>query len=209
MAIQAIRAGRDKNEYWNAVTPYALIAGALSLIYIAISFLSRPAFRLTSITAFIAVFIPLFPMLPPGILFTLLYRHLWWQARVFRAYRDLARLPLRYLSPGEESCILPGGERYCLIRCPSLEKNDIPKLIPEQEKRKKEMWYVCGTLENDQLPHKPKDCFAVYGILPGAPEILARRYTIKAYTLEIISWLALIFGISLNIFFIRIIFILL
>ncbi|MDR0878294.1 MAG: hypothetical protein LBN21_09585, partial [Treponema sp.] len=60
LAIRAIRAGRDKNEYWNTVTPYALIAGALCLISIAISFLSRPAFRLTVIVSLIAVFIPLF-----------------------------------------------------------------------------------------------------------------------------------------------------
>ncbi|GHV91679.1 hypothetical protein AGMMS50268_21820 [Spirochaetia bacterium] len=42
LAVRAIRAGRHRNEYWNSITPYALILGALSLISMAISFLPRP-----------------------------------------------------------------------------------------------------------------------------------------------------------------------
>ncbi|MDR3276653.1 MAG: hypothetical protein LBT11_05525, partial [Treponema sp.] len=59
MALRAIRAGRRRNEYWNPLTPYALVLGASCLIAMAVTFLSRPAFRLTAITAFAAVFIPL------------------------------------------------------------------------------------------------------------------------------------------------------
>jgi hypothetical protein len=231
LSIRAIRSGRDRNEYWNAVTPYALIAGALCLISIAASFLFRPAFRLTVITALVAVFIPFFPMLPPGVLFTVVYRRLWWRARIFRAYRDLARLPLRYLPAGKEFCILSGEERYLVIRRASLpddvQKGRIPMLIPGEEKRKKDMWHIFGVLETpadgesqpepvsaSETPDEasciraPQDSFATFGVLPGPPETLARRYTFKAYTLEIISWLALLAGIGLNVFFIRMIFVL-
>ncbi|MCL2266615.1 MAG: hypothetical protein FWC17_02465 [Treponema sp.] len=84
-----IRAARTHNEYWNSLTPVFIAIGALILIYIAASFLGRPAFRLTVISAFIAVFIPLFPVLPPGFLFTTLYRRISWNARNLRITSDL------------------------------------------------------------------------------------------------------------------------
>jgi hypothetical protein len=230
LAIRAIRAGRHRNEYWNSFTPYALILGALSLIFMAVSFLPRPAFRLTAITAFAAIFVPLYPMVPPGLLFTVIYRQLWWRARIFRAYRDLARLPLKYLKPGEETARLPDGERYGFVRYDSLpqavQDSGAPLLIPEEEKCKKAEWYIFGALPESGLsaktatngeqaeiglpaepgfPIEPQDNFATFGVLPGNPETLARHYTYKAYSFEIISWLLLLAGISLNALFIRLI----
>jgi hypothetical protein len=228
LAVRAIRAGRHRNEYWNGVTPYALVLGALSLIFMAVSFLPRPAFRLTAVTAFAAVFVPLYPIVPPGLLFTVIYRRLWWRARIFRAYRDLARLPLKYLKPGEESARLPDGERYGFVRYASLPRTGrdkgMPLLIPEEEKRKKAEWHVFGALPPEaavdggqageigspgdprlpaSTPGEPVDNFATFGALPGKPEALARRYTRKAYVFEVISWLLLLAGISLNALFIR------
>jgi hypothetical protein len=52
------------------------------------------------------------------------------------------------------------------------------------------------------LPREPRDLFATYGAVPGDPEELARRFTHKAYTLEIIAWVLLLAGISLNAFFV-------
>ncbi|MDR2160142.1 MAG: hypothetical protein LBP23_08780 [Treponema sp.] len=230
LAVRAIRAGRHHNEYWNAVTPYALALGAVSLIYMALSFLSRPAFRLTVVTALIAVFTPLYPLIPPGILCTVLYRRCWWRARIYRAYRDLARLPLKYLEGGQKTCVLPGGELYGSVYFddlpPEFRERKIPLLLPETEKRKKEGWYVFGVLnaagttaaggetipaepDGPALPVEPSDIFAAFGAIPGKPEALARRYTLKAYTLEIVAWLVLLAGIGLNVFFIRMIIILL
>ena len=217
LAVRAIRAGRHHNEYWNAITPYALALGAVSLVYMALAFLSRPAFRLTVIVALIAVFTPLFPLIPPGILFTVLYRRCWWRARIYRAWRDMARLPLRYLEDGRETRVLPGGEVYGSVYFdelpPEFGKRNIPLLIPEGERRKKEGWYVFGilnaagadTISGAALPAAPSDILVTFGAIPGKPETLARRYTLKAYTLEIVAWLALLAGIGLNVFFIRMI----
>jgi hypothetical protein len=71
-----VGASRNKNDYWNAITPYSILIGAFSLIITAVSFLRHPAFWLTATTAFIAAFIPLFPFFPPGVLFTALSRFL-------------------------------------------------------------------------------------------------------------------------------------
>jgi len=89
-----IRTARTRNEYWNSLTPASLVIGALSLIFIAATFLDRPAFRLTVIASFTAVFIPILPVLPPGFLFTVLYRRLTWDARKLRIKWDFARFGL-------------------------------------------------------------------------------------------------------------------
>jgi hypothetical protein len=212
LTTRTIRAGRHKNEYWNPITPYAFILNAFFQIIVANSFLPRPAFRLTVLTACIAIFAPLFPLLPPGILLTVLYRRLWWRARIFRAYRDLARLPLKYLSPDKKEGYLPNGERYGALCYASLppeaQERQLPLLIPEEHLRRGDQWYVFGTLPDQgscDLPRKPQDLFATFGALPGNPEVLARRYTMYAYLLEIVSWFFLLLGIGCNILFIAMI----
>ncbi|MDR2794078.1 MAG: hypothetical protein LBB61_10535 [Treponema sp.] len=76
LVTRIIGASRNKNDYWNPVTPYSIIMGVFSLILVAVFFLQRPAFRFTAITAFAAVFIPIFPFLPPGVLLTSISRFL-------------------------------------------------------------------------------------------------------------------------------------
>jgi hypothetical protein len=227
LATRAIRAGRNRGEYWNTITPYSLVIGALCQIIIAVAFLSRPAFRLTVIVSIIALFVPLYPMIPPGLLFTVIYRRLAWRSRILRAYRDLARLPLRYLRPQKnkhfsgnsvplaKSCLLPNGEQYgfiCAKELPSqAEEGKIPLLLQELTKAKEDdLWYIFGALRpGGELPVQPEDSFATFGILPGRPETIARRCEILAYTLELTAWLVLLTGIGLNIFFLRMILVLL
>ncbi|MFP3041120.1 hypothetical protein LQZ19_04790 [Treponema primitia] len=206
LATRAIRAGRHRNEYWNRITPYGFILNAFSQISIAAAFLPRPAFRLTVITAVIALFAPLLPLLPPGVLLTVLYRRLWWRARIFRAYRDLARLPLKYFPTG----ILPNGESYGAVWYEELPAGEgsPPLLIPEQRPRKGEGWYVFGALP-DGVPVRPRDPCAAFGAIPGEPEILAKRYTQSAYILEIAGGLFVVIGMAMNILFITMIFYLL
>jgi hypothetical protein len=212
LAIRAIRAGRQSNEYWNSLTPYALVLGAFSQLIMILNYIQRPIFQLTVIAAFIAMFIPLFPLIPPGLVFTVFYRRLWWRGRVYRAYRDLARLPLRYFSAADSGdalrSALPGGEQYAGVAYQTLpeevrakiESGEIPVLIPEEEAGKHAHWYVFGTVSDGEaaLPLPPHDVFATYGAVPGNPEKLARLFTRKAYVLETISWVLLLAGIALN-----------
>jgi hypothetical protein len=229
LTLRVIRAGRHKNEYFNPLTFYGLILGAFSLIVMAVSYIPRPGFRLTMITAFVALFTPLLPLIPPGLLFTMPYRRLWWRARIFRAYRDLARLPLRYFPPWEEGAPLPppgrlpDGSPY-LVRHydalpPEFYGKGFPFILPAEVRQKKEGWYLFGSppgagpvsasgpdpaaaADPALLPGEPGDPFAVWGAVPGSPEKLARGFTLRAYTMEIIAWLILLFGIGVNIFFI-------
>jgi len=127
-----IRAARTRNEYWNSITPVSLVTGALILVYIAASFLGRPAFRLTVITALAAIFIPILPVFPPGFLLTVFYRRITEASRESRAHWDLAR----------------------------------------------------------------------FGLLQGASKNSARRYAIRAYTLEALAWALMLLGIFINLTFI-------
>jgi hypothetical protein len=229
MAICAAWAGRRQNEYWNGVTPYALALGALCLIVVAVTFLPRPAFRLTAITAFTAIFTPLFPLIPPGLLCTIVCRWLWQRTRILRVYRDLARLPLIHFSGSLNSLEgtglpirLPSGEAYG-IRCSNELPKGMPPLIPGIRKPRKEPWYLFGVLSGaaepeetgagrtagppeepgrTAIPKEPEDSFAAFGALPGNPEKLARRCACRACFLEILSWFLLMGGIGLNAFFI-------
>jgi hypothetical protein len=90
-------------------------------------------------------------------------------------------------------------------------REQIPLLIPEKEKRKNDVWHIYGAIDgaedtgDNTLPHEPEDPFATFAALPGNPGVLARRYNFTAYMLEIISWIILLAGIGLNIFFVGII----
>jgi hypothetical protein len=209
LAVRAIRAGRHKNEYFNLFTPFAFVLGAFSEIIIAVSLLSRPVQRLTMIYAFIALFTPLITWIPPGLLFTALYRRLWWRARLYRSYRDLARFPMEYFAKDEFECVLPNGETYAHRYYDEFPSKKLLFLIPAVEKRKKFQWHVFGVMPkgdgDDVFPKEPLDEFAISCILPGDSESLAKHYNRKAYFLEVISWLLLLAGIGINVFFIRLI----
>ncbi|MDR1858671.1 MAG: hypothetical protein LBQ69_04300, partial [Treponema sp.] len=217
LASMVIKAGRHRGEYWNSITPYSLILGAASQMLMATSFIPRPAFRLTALVAFIALFIPLYPLIPPGLLFTVVSRRLSWKARLLRIYAGFARLPLRYLAPpggkGQimPECQLPDGERYGFSRIaelpPQTEENTVPLLLPDWAKpRSGDPWLMFGAVqdaarEGGELPCQPGDPFATFGILPDRPRSLARRFMAGAYATETLAWLVLLAGIGLNIFF--------
>ena len=200
-----IHAARTRNDYWNSVTPISLFIGAASLIFIAASFLNRPAYHIIVIAAMLAVFVPVLPVIPPGLLFTFMYRRLAWHSQKFRAYRDLMRLPLRYLEQGEESCVLSTGEKYGYIRIDTLnEAHDVPVLAPGNFKEeKKQEWYFFGVLnENERMPLKSIDPFVSFGILPANFVLHTYRYSARTYFMEVLSWITLLFGIVINILFI-------
>ena len=213
LASMVIKAGRHRGEYWNSITPFSLIFGAMIQIFMAVSFTARLAFRLTVIVSLLALFIPLYPIIPPGLLFAIAWRRLSWRARLLRVYADFALLPLRCLVPpggkGQimTECLLPDGERYGFVRSaelpPQVREGKIPLLLPDSAKpRAGESWLVFGALrDGEEMPCRPNDPFATFGILPDRPQALARRFLAGAYTLEVLGWITLLAGIGLNIFF--------
>jgi hypothetical protein len=205
-----IRAGRNRNEYFNNATPISIFMGALALVSIAAYFLDRPAYRLTVITSLIALSVPALPWFPPGLIFTLMYRRLSWHALNLRAYRDLIRLPLRYIPKGQKSAVLFTGEKYGYAEYDSLpagageKEGGMPIMPPESLKKGRVgYWRAYGILGAEgNTPGKSKDPFVSYGILPACPALLSRHYAVSAYAMEALAWIAVVSGIVLNIVFV-------
>ena len=195
---RTIWAGRQKNEYWNPLTPFSLTLGIACQLVLAISYFPRPAFRSSAIYAIVAVFGPLFPLMPPGVLFTALYRRLWRRARMYRACRDLIRLPLRHAVAGD------GGNPYGYLTFPSLpDAGDDALLVPFLENQSTiSEWRWYGMLARDEngilQVREPKDPMVAYGLVPGPLDRIVQEFNRKARFFEFASWTVLLAGIVVN-----------
>lgn len=85
---RAMWAGRQRNEYWNHLTPISLIGGFVAELLWAVS-LSGDS-RLQTLIALVMALIPILPLFPPGVVGFYWYRRLWRRARRIRAHRDLS-----------------------------------------------------------------------------------------------------------------------
>jgi len=207
-----IRASRVRNDYLNALTPLSLFLGISSLVYTASTLIGRPLFRIAAVSATLAIFVPLFPVVPPGLLFTFIYRRLIWRSKRLRTYRDLAALALRHLQKGKESGILATGEKYGFIRIDSqqMEQWNVPSLLPPDGfgERKKREWRFFGVIGQEagsaQEPSlKPSvDPFVSYGAIPAVIANHPRLYAIRIYALEAAAYVMLLLAIFVNYFFI-------
>jgi hypothetical protein len=165
------------------------------------------------LSAVVAIFGPLLPLVPPGLLLTLIYRRLWWVACMYRVFRDAALLPLKYTdadadkggeaASGAGEGVNEGGdaERY---ECRPLEgsiEEGTPRLLPAETPEKGEVWHIFGAVNADGQAAAPSNAFVPYGLLPGKPEHLARVYKKRALALEIAAWIVLAAGLALNILF--------
>lgn len=103
--------GRQKNEYWNRMTPASLGGGSFLLFFLAYFIFQTEFPPLAVVVTVTAALFPVIPFLPPGILFFTLYRRFWRRGRRLRAERDLISLPLRFF--GRKTASVPrreGGE---------------------------------------------------------------------------------------------------
>lgn len=101
---RAMWTGRQRNEYWNHLTPISLIVGFLAELLWVVRVFDES--RLYALIGIIAAVLPVLPLIPPGILGFYVYRRLWQRGRRIRAHRDVKlleatdagedRLTLRY-----------------------------------------------------------------------------------------------------------------
>jgi len=87
---RAMWAGRQRNEYWNHLTPISLIGGFVAELLWAVNLSGQS--RLQTVVALVMALIPLLPLFPPGVIGFYWYRRIWRRARRIRAHRDLALL---------------------------------------------------------------------------------------------------------------------
>jgi len=214
LLIRGTWSGRQKNEYWNALSPGSLLLGFFSLFIYFYILTQFPQFIFPAITALTLACIPITPLLPPAVITYYFYRRFWQRGRVLRAQRDLLRLPLSFFSEKEggktsQEITLHNGETYRMRVFPS---GDLPRETPAYRVFPKlsastdtRTCVFFGGGEGDALT-RPLDPMAEAMIVPGDPFELAHKCQRSAFRNEILGLLILIFGIGITEFLLFVLF---
>lgn len=205
--------GRQKNEYINDLSPWSIILGALILLLEAYFFYRQPLnFFAGRLTALLGV-APLTVFFPPGVLFFELYRILWRRGRIFRAERDMVRLPLRFWPEAHsmEECLptpMPHGGIYGFHRYETgregLDKNPRENLLDlsvlRGEDNLDKECFAFGSLDEEGEGEFAAGSDILTGVilLPGDPFELAALSARRARRMEILSGLSCSVGIGMN-----------
>ncbi len=93
---RSISCGRQKNEYWNFLTPWSIAAGGIISLILLDMMIKASVPSSVLLMGIIVSAMPLIPFIPPGLIFFLLYANMWKKGRYCRSDRDLISLPLRF-----------------------------------------------------------------------------------------------------------------
>jgi len=208
---RCISCGRQKNEYWNFLTPWSIaIGGILSLALLNMMIkASVPAEILMG--GIIVSALPVIPFLPPGLFLFLLYTLLWRRGRYCRSDRDLVALPLRF---EERNITVPeyrhirfgAGQRFWPVE-PGYKLRD----IHFSGNGSRSLWHHSlfgAEIEGIDGPRigPPSDPMKEYILLQDYPRRLIARSTRLAFLFEILAMLSICSALTVNIWIILIIF---
>ena len=93
---RSISCGRQKNEYWNFLTPWSIAVGGILSLLLLDMMIKASVSSTILIQGIIVSSLPIIPFIPPGLIFFILYTNMWKKGRLCRSDRDLLRLPLRF-----------------------------------------------------------------------------------------------------------------
>jgi hypothetical protein len=213
--LRSLWSGRQPNEYVNSFSPWSVILGALLLLLEAYLFYRQPLNSLSGRITVLLGIAPLAVFLPPGVAFFELYRFLWKQGRLFRAERDVIRLPLfhwpdaanlddcRDTSLGDKGVY--GWIRYATGE-EGLKKNpgeNLPDLLVLKGRNiLNRPCYGFGILQQNGDREFSKEDRDLAGtvLIPGDPFILSARSAVMARRMELLSGAAFAAGIVMNLF---------
>jgi hypothetical protein len=214
---RSIWTGRQKNEYWNMITPGSITAGSFSLFIQTYILFRTPMLRFQALVALTASLLPVIVFVPPGILFFFLYRRLWRRGRILRAERDLLQLPLRFFpDPGDHSyqeTSLPDGETIAMLRVSNSGKLPLHAvegrikmrksvLLEQYGKPDSQDYYIFGSpvqQGDTSMVEKPGDPMAEFLIIPGNPASLSAECARRAHLFELAAVAVFSIGLAMNI----------
>ncbi len=205
--------GRQKNEYWNAMTPGALTLGFFSLFIYFYILMRFPPLMLPALLALALSCVPFTPLIPPGIIAYYFYRRFWQQGRVLRAQRDILRLPLVFFSEQDK------GKTDQLIKLSSGEKYAMRKVFCEEIPTGAPVHWIVPAIRSADSAHqcvffgsegpgfeRPMDLMAEAIAVPGDPFRLSRRCQVHALRKEVLGLLILLGGIGITDFLLFVLF---
>ncbi len=195
-----IWSGRQMNEYWNSVTPSSLAAGALALLVVSYVLLQGPPLRGVAQLAITLSALPVLPLLPPGVVPFYVYRVFWRRARSLRAFRDVLRLPLRFVQEAGQCVDLPNGGVYC---CEEIDQAHFARLknaghhaIEPPLKQVDHAYYLFA--KRAEIPDGPVDPLVENYVTIGKPALQAERCQSRARTYEFFALGVFLLGLLVN-----------
>lgn len=198
---RSIQTGRQRNEFWNSITPFSLLSGVMLELLLLLQVLQQSGEDFSMIFLVPLALLPGLILAPPGIFLYFLYRSQWRQGRNYRSQRDLLRLPLRY--PGG---VLPDGGSYEREIC-SPHRHEIlndPRFSLRnsviQGGDQERLWCF--------YPRESNDPFAERVAIQGDPEVLAEQCHRKAVVHELLALVYFGLGVVINFFLVVILFLL-
>lgn len=201
LSRRAIWTGRQRNEYWNHLTPPSLAVGSLAMIVVAYVSLNVPGMGYFVRAAVTVGLAPVLPLFPPGVALFFLYRRLWRDGRVLRAERDLVMLPITTVLGDHDIATLPDGRLYVSrvvardeldsLVARGLAIQNVTIRLPDDR------WYAFGTPTDDGVA--PPDDPLVPGIvIPGEPRRLSIECARKARSFEVAALFVFVAGLVTN-----------
>ena len=191
---RSIWSGRQINEYWNPFTPVSLIAGSLSLFINAYLVFRNPSLRPEALFILVMSTIPLLPLMPPGVLFFLIYKWLWRAGRILRGERDLIKLPMRYFNEMFEA--VRNGCYFLEYPSCTAAKADYPDAGIRSSRLLKGR--PLDRYHSYVFLSRNKDVFFERLIIPGNPNILSQKCKSRARLMEISAMAFFTIGLLLN-----------
>ena len=208
---RSISCGRQKNEYWNFLTPWSIgIGGVLSLVLLNMMIQANVPAEIL-IGGILVSALPVIPFVPPGLFFFLLYTNLWRRGRYCRADRDLIALPLRFEGRGLSF------EGYRHIRFGSgnpfypVDPGYNIRTVRLPGREKKSLWdyslFGAEKIGKDGMRiGRPEDPMKEYLLIEDNPEDLIARSTKKAFIYEVLSMLSISIALVSNIWLLILVF---
>jgi len=213
LLARAVWCARHKNEYWNFLTPAALMAGLLACVIAAYALVpgvgvaARPA----ALLALSLAAVPILPVVPPGVVFFPGYRWAWRKGRLLRAQRDIVRLPTRYFKRSGvpirhgQTVRLPNGEEYALevgtpkeLEARSAEPPDVRgRLVLSSSTETSARGHLFGVREGSGM-RRSQDPMAELVLIADEPDYLADRCNSRARLFELAAVALLGLGIVIN-----------
>ncbi|OQY37823.1 MAG: hypothetical protein B6229_07490 [Spirochaetaceae bacterium 4572_7] len=110
-----IKKGRAKNDMWNSYSPYAYITGIFILIILSYFAYKSSYDKTNSFYLLVAAGTPFYFILPPGLIFYLMYRKLWDISIRLSVLRDLSKLKGKNLKMYKFNVMSKSREKWSLL----------------------------------------------------------------------------------------------
>jgi hypothetical protein len=202
---RSISCGRQKNEYWNFLTPWSIASGGIISLLLLDMMIKAEVSSTVLILGIIVSSLPLIPFLPPGVLFLRLYSNMWKKGRICRSDRDLISLPLRFedrniIDPdyvhiqfNSNLPVFPLWGDYTI--------RDIQ--IKDREKKEFSLWNnsAFGTVairDEGKWLIRPSDPMKEFLLIEDDPNTLIRKSNKKAFHYELLSLLFIFLDMVVN-----------